>query len=643
MAFQAVSFGRPRGGRRPRAIKVSRVLSLFWLLLAANCTQLDDVSRSDGGSSDTPDSDGSSVSPGPVIVGEPADAASGDDGSASGEGGNAPGQAGADGGSAAAANDGAVADGMIATGGTSETGADAGSAREPCTTAAALRCAAGAAREVCMNGIWQAGEPCPRDTVCTTDDPARCPSLLAACVGNLGKSVCTGSAMQHCNDRGLSTGTETCQSERLCQLGLDKGHCLKCAPGSFKCTGAKLEKCSDDGEQWLASQTCTTAALCNETAGACTSAACSASQKRCTGDTLERCNAGATGFELDTMCMPALCDQVGQQCDICLPKSRSCASTSSYRLCVDSGQSYTTAACPSTTPYCTGSGSCTACLNDAHCADPGECRSATCSAGACVPSNDRISTSCKLASGGSGLCDGAGNCLQCLNEGDACTLSAGGSGICNDKHACVQCNQPSDCKNTINSCQERTCSAAGVCGTRARTGNTCASGYCNSAAQCVACLESPNTCSGSLPYCVSAVCRQCTLDSHCGSTQLQCRNNQCINRCGNGTIERSIGEDCEAGVGGWTSSNCVLCKQNVYTPSAGSCNFSSSPPTAPTDDFVGPGNCPRFTGYTPTCLNLSGSGCYIACNDDGYCPSRYTCQPWNNPYAANSPFAGYCR
>jgi hypothetical protein len=643
MAERGVLGGSQRAAIASETRRAICVAAALCALIAPACTKLEDAIRPDAGPPAMQDGDASDVTEEPAIAGDGATASFDSDGATAS--GDDAGPSGQDGGSEAG-TDAALSD----AGGDAEAPqGDGGRPAEPCTTAGTLRCAAGASREICMNGIWQAGEACPADTVCTMDDPAKCPSLLAACVGNQGKSVCTGSVMQHCNAAALSAGTETCASERLCQLGLEKAHCLKCVPGSFKCTGTQLEKCSDDGERWTLSQTCATAALCNATAGACTAAACTAGQKRCTGDTLERCNAGATGFERDAPCTAGLCDEVGQQCDVCLPRSRRCMGTGSYQVCQESGQGYTTATCASATPYCTGTaGTCVACLNDGNCGDPGECRSASCSAGSCVSSNDRLGSSCRLTSGGTGQCDGAGNCFACLNAGDACTLSGGGTGVCNSSHSCVQCNNdPSTCTTpSINSCEQRTCSAAGQCGKTTRTGTTCpymsSIGYCTTSARCVECVNS-NTCPGERPYCVNNACVRCENDGQCGSGRYCDSNNTCLGRCGNGAIERAHNEDCEVGSGGWTSSNCLMCRQLVYRP------YTDPPSGAclvPAGDRVGPSNCPVFGNFTPVCLSIFGGQCAVGCNTTTNCPIGYTCHPFAGTpfelYATMSPFSGYC-
>lgn len=158
------------------------------------------------------------------------------------------------------------------------------------------------------------------------------------------------------------------------------------------------------------------------------------------------------------------------------------------------------------------------------------------------------------------------------------------------------------------------------------------------------CVDS-SACPASHPYCVNDACRQCMGDEDCGSAQVECKDNMCIKRCGNGIVERSANEDCDPGVTGWTSANCnILCKETVYTPKATTdCNPDAADTMA--GNFFGPGNCPAIPGFTPTCLYIRGAGCYLACNSDANCPTRYRCSLFAGTSFEgwNPPFAGYCQ
>ena len=318
------------------------------------------------------------------------------------------------------------------------------------------------------------------------------------------------------------------------------------------------------------------------------------------------------------------------------------------------------------TPFsdpCQGIPQCVACTADSQCPEPGACLVKHCDVAKsiCEPAAALAETAC-----GASKCDGAGQCVGCLqdadcgdpgeckikycnpttnicepkilNEGDACTLMLGGAGVCGESGKCMQCNTPSDCTNAANSCQERQCNG-GVCGVKAKTGNRCSTGYCNNLAQCVECATS-GTCPNARPYCVDGTCTECTIDGDCGSSTRRCLNNACVNRCGDGTIDRNVGEDCEVGVDGWTNSNCLFCKQTVYIPEGASC---SAPPNNDNLNVFEPLDCPNIPTFTETCLYIIGLGCHLSCNTTSNCPSGYVCTAISALQPFNPPFAGVCK
>jgi hypothetical protein len=172
---------------------------------------------------------------------------------------------------------------------------------------------------------------------------------------------------------------------------------------------------------------------------------CLPGNKRCVGDELQRCDDDQTGFVFDEACAPGLCDDVGDQCDLCSPGAPSCAN-GERRRCNPEGQDYVADPCPR---------------------PASECREVSCSgAGSCVESDKAADSPCTLT--GAQFCDGAGACVEC-NRDAQCA-----SGHCLDGH-CVQCEHPSHCPGD-DGCNDPTCSAAGSCGLIQLTGNLCGSG-----------------------------------------------------------------------------------------------------------------------------------------------------------------------
>lgn len=289
-----------------------------------------------------------------------------------------------------------------------------------CTVEALHRCSmvGSSNRQRCNGGRWTEIEPCSGGEVCdgagSSDGSVVCRRLVEACKGNADKPACDGSLMQFCGKSGLATRSTSCGSRMQCELGLKHGTCAPCVPGTFRCSGATLEKCSADGQSFEAmAPSCSSAALCNAQAGACTMSACVAGSKTCSGDTLQTCNATLTGFE-DTPCGAGLCDAVGKQCDLCVANTKACDGNS-VKTCNVQGQGYTTTRCPTDKPLCTGNGTCVQCEQSADCAATGECTAATCNTanGSCVFNFKASGVACSK-----GICDGVGNCGPAPTCGD---------------------------------------------------------------------------------------------------------------------------------------------------------------------------------------------------------------------------------
>lgn len=100
-----------------------------------------------------------------------------------------------------------------------------------------------------------------------------------------------------------------------------------CAPNTFRCQGAKLERCRDNRRGFEPLETCESPALCDPTAGACR--ACTANEFACNDGELSTCT--GAGFTNPVKCeTAALCrmepDRTGGRCEapVCEAGAFSC-------------------------------------------------------------------------------------------------------------------------------------------------------------------------------------------------------------------------------------------------------------------------------------------------------------------------------
>jgi hypothetical protein len=208
------------------------------------------------------------------------------------------------------------------------------------------------------------------------------------------------------------------------------------------------------------------------------------------------------------------------------------------------------------------------CSSPSDCPPSAECTTATCNAGCCGHTNDP-SGSCSA-----GVCDGQGQCVQCVTSENCpptenqCTAVRCDSNVCGqvdltpgtpcsedgghycNAGACLQCVDVSDCGNTTPpECYEATCTSGGVCGTApspptttcVRSSGTSGSdgpGFCNGMGLCVEC-NTPSNCPAPSNPCIDATCE--------------------VNICG--TTNAPSETKCPTGVCNGTGS-CVQCVSN---------------------------------------------------------------------------------
>ncbi|HEX6242860.1 MAG TPA: hypothetical protein VFZ61_18230, partial [Polyangiales bacterium] len=179
------------------------------------------------------------------------------------------------------------------------------------------------------------------------------PPPPSPCSASAGQAFCSDQVLTTCNAQGQIAAQETCTNARQCQLGVARAKCADCEPGAYRCTGARLDRCADDGLAWNEFKTCASEALCNVPAGDCTASACTAATRTCMGDDLFGCNQDLTALVKREECDAGMCDQLQGQCDVCTPSSRACQDDA-VAACDMDGQNLSITSCPSATPKCMG-------------------------------------------------------------------------------------------------------------------------------------------------------------------------------------------------------------------------------------------------------------------------------------------------
>ena len=226
-----------------------------------------------------------------------------------------------------------------------------------------------------------------------------------------------------------------------------------------------------------------------------------------------------------------------------------------------------------------------ACKATADCALPASpCLVVSCDTGACALTFAAPRTACDLDAGA--LCDGAGECRGCLDDGD-CTAA-----ICDKNGSCVaSCDDLSrDGVETDVDCGGAVCSQC-VNGKGCAAASDCESGFCDDgggapAAICAACLGDEDC--GGVPgsYCEGGACRA---KKGAGET---CRG---VNECASGFCPSGDGVCCDAACDG----ACSACLTDKTGTSDGTC----APVAATTDPD---GEC---AVEDPASCGNSGAGC----------------------------------
>lgn len=208
----------------------------------------------------------------------------------------------------------------------------------------------------------------------------RCGGSCGSCAANetcqSGTCACTPDCTgKTCGPIGCGESCGDCPAPKSCVNG-------RCVCVS-KCSG---KECGDDG--------------CGSTCGSCAAPSCqvvTCNAGRCNVAPVPGCCSVAVDCAMNNPCMTDSC-----QGGMCRQDP-----VASGTACTQSSGS---------AGVCNASGQCVECLNDTGCNDGNACTSNTCQNGSCQYAPLAAGGSCTRSGGGTGVCDGAGECVQCMSD-----------------------------------------------------------------------------------------------------------------------------------------------------------------------------------------------------------------------------------
>ncbi|MFM9108897.1 MAG: hypothetical protein ACKOWF_19600 [Chloroflexota bacterium] len=465
--------------------------------------------------------------------------------------------------------------------------------------------------------------PLPRCTYCgEADNSACCPNCGAA--GSPGPNCCIANGAGFCTN--FQTDPANC------------GACgTVCAAGETCCSGVCRNLQTDPKNCGTCGKACPTGDIC----------------------VLGSCTAG---------CVPTTCASLGSECgtpdDNCgnklncgtCPNGLTCSNDTTCvcgagTLC---GAGANRVCCTGATPYCGAGGVCVACQNDAQCDDKDVCTADTCDVakGVCVHTNIPCEPKiCEILDGcdpndgcqyhdapagdpcDGGLCDGAGNCVECVSAAQ-----------CDDKNVCTAdtCDVAKGvCVHTKIPCEPKICKILDGCDPKdgcqyhnAPAGDPCDGGLCDGAGNCVQCLVNADCQQPGTP-CREAVCTDqrlcvtydrdgvacseggkdgCCDKGACGIGQNVCKSSGiCISACGAGQT--------------WDPDTCECLCTETSCPN-GCCKGAVCVPYIQQDnETCGKGGAACAPCQDPT-GNCNDSGVCVACDEDSDCGTDTTCRAY---------------
>lgn len=583
-----------------------------------------------------------------------------------------------------------AAGGAVCTGATLHSCAADGTSLDALECASARHCEAGVANKKCAPCLpgeyrctgsrlercdatqsWQLAMQCPESgEVCNAEAGACTSSLCKA-----GNFSCGSDKTQLSR---CSTSEKTYDPVQTCKAGLCDalgGQCDVCTPGAKDCDGNVSRVCNDDGQAYTMTPcaaprgTCAGAGSCvacvNDSqcqASTCMVASCNIASGSCASVPAARnsacsnglCDgAGKCGYCGDNMVQMAL----GEQCDdgntVATDSCNACKAASCGDGFVQPGEE-----CDDKNSVNTDM--CAGCKN-ARCGDgfvqPGEqcddantvendgcnaCRNPRCGDGA-------VQTGEQCDDGNTVTTDA---CVNCQNARCGDGVVRAGVEQCEDANsittdACIGC-QNAYCGDGFvragtESCDDGNQINTDTC-TNACAAARCGDGFRQGSEQCDDGNQVNND--GCTNGCKTPACGD-------GITQSgeQCDDGNAVTSdgciacktayCGDGFL-RTGSEDCEPGVGGWTTQTCSVntCKRVAYVPceTNANCPFDE---TCISSAKVCGGNCVGQTSTDPNavCKQLPGYGracyldaCMVPCTASGGCPSGLHCQNMSSPF-----------
>ncbi len=468
---------------------------------------------------------------------------------------------------------------------------------------------------------------------------------------------CTGDRLEACE-----SATAAYRAVATCGAGLCDavgGQCDNCAAGVGTCdAGGKSYSACDPTGQTEATFACDvshpfcTMAEDKPSCVECQAAQdCPPSQSECL---LSACSAtGSCGFQ--ARAEGAACGKQGEggqcdsagQCTYCTPQEARCAGLVP-EVCDAKGEWKAEPACAGADPVCFG-GVCVECVAETDCPpSTNECLSVVCAGNACGYSPKAPGVECL---GGTGHCDGAGQCNLCDPGAVTCNgnkpLRCGSDGrysegapcegskpeCAPETATCVQCTSASHCAPPANECLTVSCTGNACAYSPKQKGVVCAAraGTCNGAGQCHRCEPATRKCDGKVPSlcgsdgqwaaepaCVGACggpnsgCVECTNVGHCAAPNNECLTATCDggNKCA--LVPKASGVKCGASDGNATCNGAGQC--NYCTPGSRTCSDKVPLVCGDNGRYAEETTC---SGSAPFC----SSGTCVQCTGASQCPN----------------------
>lgn len=317
------------------------------------------------------------------------------------------------------------------------------------------RCSAEVPETCGADHKWAAQPACAAPTpLCSDGDCVQCtvvgdcPSSGNAC----NAATCT--AAHQCGFVPAAQGT-ACPNGTCNGAGL----CFVCTPGTTTCNGTTPLACNANGQYDIKPDCSGATPVCDSSTASCVQCIgaqqCPVSSNPCLSSTCTGNTCGFSPLPQGTSCgAGGICNGSGQ-CNVCIPGTKTCNGNTPM-LCDGTGQWLAQTACAGGTSWCEpGTGVCVQCLSAPHCpASSNPCISATCSGNVCGFASVPQGTSC----GGTGSCNGAGQCFYCTPGDKTCT-----GNVPNTCDSNGQWQAQAACSGATPTCVAGICSAP-ICG-----------------------------------------------------------------------------------------------------------------------------------------------------------------------------------